>query len=248
MTIGIDIGNSRVKCAAFNDEGAIVRREILPSKCDDESVFVSRIRAFCGDETRIAVTNVVRSYSHLFGIGGAFEDVFLVTEDVLLPFKINYEKGMLGTDRIAAAAYASIIVPGANILVVDAGTALTFGVILSEGVFDGGLITAGAVTAVDALSREAPALGHISFGVADNLVAHNTRDALRSGFFNGYSSMVEGILSRIAKQYNCRFSLVITGGGAAVLSHGLTVPYLREDDLVMKGINHLFCINRVGKR
>lgn len=244
MTICMDIGNSRAKCACFDEKGTIVRRDIFPTDGEGRSLLAEGVANFCGGETRVAASCVVKDILPLFDKGGAFEDAFLVTEVVKLPFRINYEKKMLGTDRIAAAAGAMFLVPGADIVVVDAGTALTFGVVLSDGVFDGGLITAGPSTAIGALAKEAPALGSVPFGAADGLVAHNTPDALGNGFYHGYCALVEGVFARIKKHYGRRFSLVLTGGGSTVISQGISMPHLREDDLVLKGIFALYGMNR----
>ncbi|HEY1405131.1 MAG TPA: type III pantothenate kinase [Spirochaetota bacterium] len=245
MITCLDIGNSRIKRVLFDSDGLIMERSIFPSLKGgtDDEIAAQIEKLSCGADM-LAVSNVVRAYEKQFSSSGEFSDSFVASENMVLPFRINYEKGKLGPDRICAATGALSLFPDTNLVVVDAGTALTFGVLLSEGVFDGGLITAGVYTAIRALADRASALGEIPFEATDKLVGQGTSAALRSGFFNGYSSLVEGVFSRIERKYGRTFKLILTGGCSEVLSQGIGIPHHRDEDLVIKGLYALFLLNR----
>ena len=64
--------------------------------------------------------------------------VFL-DEHVALPIKVEYgTPKTLGKDRLAAVVGANYLRPGKNLLVIDAGTAITYEVIEAPGIFLGG--------------------------------------------------------------------------------------------------------------
>ena len=42
----------------------------------------------------------------------------------------------------------------------------------------------------------------------------NTLEAIQSGFFWGYISMIEGLVRKIERSQNNKFSLVLTGGNS----------------------------------
>jgi type III pantothenate kinase len=55
------------------------------------------------------------------------------------PLQNNYlTPDTLGFDRIAAAVGAYTICPGKNVLVIDAGTAITYDIVTAKGEFHGG--------------------------------------------------------------------------------------------------------------
>jgi type III pantothenate kinase len=71
-----------------------------------------------------------------------------------LPFKNSYlSKETLGKDRIAAIAAASFLYPGQNVLVVDAGTAITYDIKTSQEEYPGGNISPGLMMRFEALHR-----------------------------------------------------------------------------------------------
>jgi pantothenate kinase type III len=82
-------------------------------------------------------------------------------------------------------------------------------------IFAGGLIAPGIGTTINALASNASQLPVVDFGPPDSLVARDTVNALKSGFFYGWISMVEGIVARIEEEYGIDFSLILTGGYAS---------------------------------
>ena len=71
--------------------------------------------------------------------------VYELTSMLPLPIKIGYTTPTtLGRDRIAAIAGAWACYPGRSVLVVDAGTAVTYDVLDTDGTFIGGNIASAA--------------------------------------------------------------------------------------------------------
>ena len=79
--------------------------------------------------------------------------VHILSHNSKLPFKIEYETPeTLGTDRIAGVAGAFNLFPQSELLVIDAGTAITYD-FLSEGIYRGGNISPGLNMRFRALNK-----------------------------------------------------------------------------------------------
>ncbi|HOD15966.1 MAG TPA: type III pantothenate kinase [Spirochaetota bacterium] len=163
-----------------------------------------------------------------------------------LNFSLRYDDpSQLGTDRIvnAAAAFEEY---GGGSIVVDIGTAVTFCVLLEGGVFDGGIIAPGIDTAIRSLSLRASRLPEVPFEKPDRLVARDTVNALKSGFFYGWLSLAEGIIARIEREYGRGFNVILTGGFAGVVTAHLSHANTMDPLLAMKGIKIVYDMNVPG--
>ncbi len=238
MLLALDIGNSRTKCFLFPPEGAIADRHVEPTNklhpqdlADRLALLVARADAVCVASVVPEANDAIRRMA-----SAQQKPILFVSDRLRLPFEVRYEEGRLGADRIAAAVGAWSLRSGQDVLVFDIGTAMTMGVILREGIFDGGLIAAGPFTAMRALGQQASQLMESVLARTEGVVAHNTSDALRAGFFHGFSCMIEGLVARVARTYSRSFTVLLTGGGAPVLSQGLGVAHSVEPNLVALGL------------
>ena len=96
----------------------------------------------------------------------------------------------LGVDRIvnAEAAYHEY---ARDCIIVDIGTAITFCILHADGLYDGGMIGPGIGVTIDSLASAASQLPAVPCERPEHLVARNTVDALKSGFFFGWLSLIE---------------------------------------------------------
>ena len=114
--------------------------------------------------------------------------------------KINIKnKNQVGSDRIANAVgvykkYKS------NCIVLDFGTATTFDVVTKKGVYNGGIIAPGVKLSINTLSKFADQIPIFSIKKQKKIVGKNTVEALRSGFYWGYSGLINNIILKIEKE------------------------------------------------
>ena len=166
-----------------------------------------------------------------------------VTGGINLGIKINYDNPSdLGADRITNAVAAHNEYSGDKIII-DVGTAITFCVLLKDGIFDGGLITAGVGVAIDALAEKTSKLIKVDFADPGSVVARNPKDALMSGFFHGWMSLISGIINKIENEYNRKFSILLTGGYAEKISSNIGRECRVDPSLTMKGLKYIFDMN-----
>ncbi len=155
---------------------------------------------------------------------------------------INYDNPQeLGIDRLVNAE-AAFHEYGPGAIVVDLGTAITFDILNFDSEFDGGLIIPGIGTAIKALSENTSRLPEVEFTRPDSIVARNTVDSLKSGFYYGWVSMIEGIIERIEAQYGREFKVILTGGFCEAIESELSKKreILVDPELTMKGIKRVY--------
>ncbi len=224
----VDAGNTRVTCAAWDGDGqqpALVEgsrtrlapgvplRELgildHPTTPSEENAFrdsFRQIHAAAGCPP-VVLTSVVPRVAGLLPGGLNLE---IVDHTSNLPFTLGVtEPARVGPDRlcnVAAAAAAGL--PTA--LVVDAGTATTFDLLL-DGVFVGGMIAPGMALAAQKLGEMASRLRPVPFGPVSWEVGCDTEAAMAAGAWHagtgGVRTIVEGILTRYGQM-----PVVVTGG------------------------------------
>lgn len=190
-----------------------------------------------------SVVPEVNSSYHAFSVDLLGTEAHEITPLSSLGISLRYDNpDQIGPDRIvnAVAAFQEY---HKNCVIVDLGTATTVTVLLGDGTFEGGLIGPGIGITIDALAQRTSKLVKISFERPPALVARNTVDAIKSGFFYGWLSMVEGIIQRIENQYGIPFTPLLTGGFCRILGESLGRECVIDPLLTMKGIKYIYDLN-----
>jgi len=158
--------------------------------------------------------------------------------------KINIKnKKHVGSDRIANAvgAYKKY---KANCIVLDFGTATTFDVVTKSGVYNGGVIAPGVNLSIKSLSKSADQIPNFSIKKQKKVIGKNTIEALYSGFYWGYSGLINNIISKIEKESKKKYKIVFTGGYANLFRTSITRPFTIDKNITIKGIIEIFRKNR----
>ncbi|MGB0768774.1 MAG: type III pantothenate kinase [Phycisphaeraceae bacterium] len=157
--------------------------------------------------------------------------VYRVEEDLPIPIGRQLDpEAIVGEDRLLNAAAAFDKLQQACV-VIDAGTAITIDYIDGVGTFHGGAIVPGAQLMLDALHGRTGLLPEVEFKKPEELIGHNTREAMLTGAFYGIRGLVRGITEAIAQQTGMYPTVIATGGDAQVL--------FRDDEFVNRVIPDL---------
>lgn len=155
-----------------------------------------------------------------------------VTADSVLPIKLEYATPeTLGLDRLMAATAVSDMFPGEEVMIADAGTALTLDFISAEGCFRGGNISAGLSMRLRALHDYTSRLPMVE-SLVDNEgnVGKNTTQAIQYGAVWGVAYEIAGTLAFARKNYGCS-KLLVAGGDSLFL-----MKFIRQAvDLLVPG-------------
>ena len=150
----------------------------------------------------------------------------------------------VGADRIADAAAAHHLY-GGPVIIIDLGTATTFGIVSKEGDYIGGIIATGIATAAEALFTRTAQLPRVELTHPNRVIGTNTVTAMQSGIIYGYASLVEGMLARIEKELGEKATVVATGGYAELIAKETAVIDKVNLDLTMIGLRLIYLMNKV---
>jgi type III pantothenate kinase len=151
----------------------------------------------------------------------------------------------VGADIVANAVAAASLTKSPMVFI-DFGTATTLTGINKNGELCGVLICPGVRSSLDALSAHAAELPSIALEIPKILLGKNTVDSMVSGIIYGNASLVDGLLERIAQEWNTPELTVIATGELA----DKIVPYCRgnfriqyEPHLTLLGLRIIYHLN-----
>jgi type III pantothenate kinase len=238
MNLAVDIGNTSTKVALY-ESNAMIKKERLRSP---DTGIVGR---FIGKQpiSRAIVSSVSHDPSALIDFlaeKGAM--VHRLSWRSRYPFTIAYETPeAMGVDRLAAVAGALLHHPGANLLVIDAGSALTLDV-MADGSFLGGSISPGLSMRFRALNEFTGRLPLISVSRNFSFPGRSTKDAITGGVVMGLVFEINEYIRTFEKRHE-KLVTVITGGDSEVIASFTERKMVLHPDLVTDGLNYLLDYN-----
>ena len=210
MHVLIDIGNSTIVVAIADQQGDITSTWRFKTR-KEETVTFFRYE--------------LKHTPHFFCIDDAQG---LITIDIESPTQ-------LGKDRLADALGA-VACYGAPAIVIDFGTATTFGVIDAQRRFLGGLIIPGVKTSLSALSQRASQLPAIIIEKPKHMVGRNTLECMQSGILYGTAAMIDGLLDRLLPTLDGPVHIIATGGMAKDIVPQCSHHIELDKYLLLKGL------------
>ena len=158
--------------------------------------------------------------------------------------KVNIKnKKEVGSDRIANAVgvYKKY---KTNCIVLDFGTATTFDVVTKRGVYNGGVIAPGVNLSIKSLSSSADQIPAFSIKKQKKVIGKNTTEALYSGFYWGYSGLINNIILKIEKETKKKYKIIFTGGYADLFKTSIIRPFTIDKNITIEGIIQIFKENK----
>tara|TARA_B100000029_G_scaffold262422_1_gene258612 strand:- start:2093 stop:2872 length:780 start_codon:yes stop_codon:yes gene_type:complete len=154
--------------------------------------------------------------------------------------KINIKnKNQVGSDRIANAVGAFKKYKS-NCIVLDFGTATTFDVVNKNGIYNGGIIAPGVNLSINSLAKSADQIPIFSLKKQSKIIGKNTVEALRSGFYWGYSGLINNIILKIEKETKKKYKIIFTGGYANLFKTSIVRSFSVDRNITINGIIELY--------
>lgn len=168
--------------------------------------------------------------------------VFL-DETVSLPVTIQYKTPeTLGKDRLAAVVGANYLQPGCDLLVIDAGTAITYELIDASGNYLGGNISPGMTTRFRALHFYTKKLPEVAEQEDIPLIGTDTKSAIQAGVINGIVYEMDGYIEALRLKYP-NLLVFLTGGHSFYFERRLKNSIFADINLVLTGLNRILEYN-----
>ncbi len=245
MLLAIDVGNTNTVFALF--EGETLReswrcKTDSSRSCDEYAVFLHQLFDIkdisWADINHIIVSSVVPNADlHISRLANKYigqKPVFVTYENTPVRIQLDQPKE-LGADRIvnAMGVIEHYQTPA---VVIDFGTATTFDVIDSNNIYRGGVIAPGVRLSIEALNNRAAKLPKVSVKAPEKVIGTNTADAMQSGIYWGYISMIEGIVAQIKEELEEDVFVIATGGLAVLYNENTDIIDTIDEHLTLKGL------------
>ena len=235
-----DIGNSETKVFLVNSKNKILKSIIFPSKKINNKIleikFNSLVNNFSRIEKILFCSVVPKSFSIIkkFISKRTRKRCYEVKElklRSLINIKVNYNQ--VGSDRLTNAI--SLLNYRDNFIILDFGTATTFDVLIKK-TYIGGIIAPGVKISLNTLSDTATLIPKINLKKIKKVIGIDTISAVRSGFFWGYSGLIDNIVNLIKKETGKNFKSVITGGFSNLLKSSTKTKFKENKKITIEGL------------
>lgn len=179
------------------------------------------------------------------------EHFVLFDHNTPVPITNSYDTpATLGLDRLAAAVGAKSLCPNENLLIIDAGSAITYDFVSAEGEYMGGNIAPGLkmrFTILQQMTKKLPMVD-VDENELIPLFGKNTRDAIAAGVIRGVAYEVKGYMRTLREKVQ-HFQTFLTGGNAPYVLNNVRKSRTEqrnlnyEKHLVLIGLNNILRLN-----
>ncbi|HBC29439.1 MAG TPA: pantothenate kinase [Prevotellaceae bacterium] len=239
MKLIVDIGNSAAKLVAF-----------------DGNEPIEQIKT--PGNTLEGIDNFTRKYHFTRGIVGSVTDItpeagaaldaldfpmMRLTADTPVPITNHYRTPRtLGADRVAAVVGARELKPDENLLIIDAGTCITYEMVDRHGNYWGGNIAPGMQMRLHALHEFTARLPLVDADGEVPGMGYDTETAIRAGVLRGMKYEIEGYIKSLRAKYPS-LQVFLTGGDRINFDEGIKSITLSDKYIVPRGLNKILDYN-----
>ncbi len=242
--LGIDVGNTSVKCGLWNSQLKMhgifdfSSHKITSSQdwihyfskgLEHYKVSLNEIQTIRVSSVKPLLNNELkRACSELFGKSPTFLNS---TNCKPLTFAID-NPSSAGADLIAIALAAHAYYPKQDVLIASFGTATTVSLVLKGGIYAGVAILPGFVLCRDSLTENTALLPKTSIRIPKHFLGKNTEDAILAGI---YASQM-GAVEHIVRLFN---QTIFLGSKPTLIGAGGFSNLLKDEKIFSKVIPNL---------
>ncbi len=235
MNLVIDQGNSSTKVEVFEGEKVVFFRKYEHfSEREADNIL-------CEYACQKAILSTVMDVDvHLSRyLSEKMEKWVCLSNETPIPIEILYETAnTLGRDRIAVCVGANYLMPDANLLVIDVGTAITFDIVNSQNQYVGGNISLGIDMRRKALHTFTAKLPLVNVDDDAKMIGTTTETAISSGIIYGIAGEINSFITAVSAVYP-NLSVFLTGGSAKCFEKRIKSKIFAESNLVHIGLNRI---------
>lgn len=231
MKLLIDIGNTSAKLAVMDTDIVYFERRYESW----EETFSRLMTVYPIDDVRLSSVA-----GEDVALNAALDTlpipVLRLTPSAPCPVKhITGVSAAYGADRWAADIGAIVQDPHHTLLIIDAGTCITYDLFSADGALLGGAISPGVQLRLNAMHEHTALLPLIEAEREALLLGHDTRTHMLSAAVNGARFEIEGYI-RTFWQEHPDLHVFITGGNTFQFSADITCPITYDPYLVFHGL------------
>lgn len=239
MKLIIDIGNTVAKLVAFDGDDPIEEFRTSNETLDGLENFISK-HPF---EKGIVATVRPIEQKVMEMLGNLPFPLLMFTPETPVPIQNRYKTpSTLGSDRLAAAVGAATLKPGKDLLIIDAGTCITYEVIDGQRNYWGGNIAPGMHMRLRALHEFTARLPLVSPKGEVPGMGYDTETAIRSGVLRGMKYEIEGYIRSMRAKYP-HLLVFLTGGDEINFDTKIKSIIFADKFIVPRGLNKILDYN-----
>ncbi len=254
MILTVDIGNSNIVLAIFDNDTIVKKWRVITSKTKSKDEYVIVIKQLMkADEILpekidgVVLSSVVPEITPIFA-----EALSFIKAKILIIGDKNTKTNLKIKKEIESEVGADIlmnIVGGKkrfkeNFIIIDMGTATTFDIALKNGEYIGSIIAPGVQLQAKALHKSCSQLPLVEIRKPNNFMPTNTLDSLQAGLYYGTIGTIKEIISHIKDTYkDTEFKIYLTGGLSPKFIQDLDFIDGVCPDLTSEGLNEVWNIN-----
>jgi type III pantothenate kinase len=239
MNLVIDIGNTQIKVAVFQQTILIFKDQFYLDEV------ISRVLSIT---EQYAIKKAI--ISHVTNLDRA---VILELEKLVNLIELNHQTKLpftnkyltpktLGVDRLALVAGAKGQFPDKNVLIIDAGSCITFDFLNQDGTYFGGDISPGIGMRYKAVNHYTANLPLLDRTDVLPELGDSTQNAIHRGILNGVIQEIEGVISQYKRKYQ-KLTVVLTGGDTIFLAKNLKSSIFAIPNFLLEGLNSILIHN-----
>jgi type III pantothenate kinase len=241
MLLAIDVGNTRIKAAVFEDNTLLELVVLAPNELKKKIDIIleqhpkisSIVVASVGKLDKSDFLSLKKSVGILF-----------ISHESKFPFDNLYATPTtLGIDRLILATGATLQFPNQNRLVIDAGTCITYDFINDQNQYLGGAISPGIRLRYESLHQFTSKLPLLTKAYPENTIGNSTQQSIHSGVVNGVTLEIDGFIEEYKAQY-AKFIIILTGGDAEFLAKRLKNTIFANSNFLLESLSQTFQYNQ----
>ena len=238
MNLTIDIGNTQTKLGFFDGSELKSTQNFASTENIPWQLIVSSNKI-----THSILSQVGNTKSNLEVLYNNTKCI-KVNHELQLPFTSDYTPFTnLGIDRVVGLAAASYLFPRENILIIDAGTCITYDLMNSNAHHLGGVISPGLMMRYQAMHRFTHQLPNLEIQEPSSFPPTNTDQAMHHGVISSAIAEMNTFISRFEASMPT-FRIILTGGNAGFLSKRVKNVILADENFLAIGLNLLLETNK----
>jgi len=241
MNLAVDVGNTLIKLGVF-DSGKLKEKE-TGSKVDFLDI-VEKLSKVHPTISNCIISSVSElSKDQLSALERQFE-VLVLDHQTEVPFKNKYRTPQtLGIDRIALVSAAALQYAGKNVLIIDAGTCITYDFITAGKDYLGGAISPGISLRYKSLYAFTDKLPFLKADHPDSFIGNSTEASIHSGVIRGILHEIDGFIDAYKQKYN-NLTIILTGGDLHFLQDSLKNDIFANSNFLLEGLDHILEYNK----
>ena len=240
MNLIVDVGNTRVKFAVFQENKLSWKTSCKHKKFQEKYKDVTKKYP---EIEQAIISSVGKLKTKDFKTIDKELKVLILDSETKVPFDNKYgTPKTLGVDRIALVSSSVFHHPDVNALIIDAGTCITYDFVTKENVYLGGAISPGIRLRYRVLNDFTANLPLLEPEIPENEIGDTTDNSIHSGVMLGVVHELDGVINSYLRKYT-DLTVILTGGDAKILSKQLKSSIFSTSDFLLEGLNYILDFN-----